>query len=809
MNEIELLAPVGNEEALKAAVENGADAVYLGGKLFNARQSAANFSNEDLEDAVKYCHIRNVKVFVTVNILLDEMEINEILDYLIFLYNIDVDALIVQDLGLVKLIKETLPDFEIHASTQMTVNNLQGVKLLEELGVKRAVLARELSLEEIKYISENTSLELEIFIHGALCFSYSGQCLLSSIIGGRSGNRGRCAQPCRMPYSLIDLENDEIVDDIKKQYLLSPKDLNTIDYLNKIIKSGVTSLKIEGRMKRAEYVATIVSKYRKEVDRLLGYSADNITKEDKREIAQIFNRGFTKGFLFNEKLSNLLSTDKPNNRGLCIGEVIGNNKLGIKIRLSENLTKGDGIRFTDINGRDKGLYVKKLYEKGNKKDYVSGNKKVLVETNIKPKIGSLVYKTSDIQLLDKAKESFLEDKKRIAVSGAINIEIGKKIKFHIWDDDGNYVDIKSKDLAEKGRKVTLKKDKVIKQIKKMGNTAYYLKSLEVNLSDGVMIPSKVLNEIRRDALKKLDEIRENKNKRRLITKEDINIKGKINKNNNDSKRNISIKINSKEQFDKLDIKRLDRIYLNFTEGIEECIKKLKEYEKEIYYSTDRIIDDNNFYELDRLYKLGLTGISVSNIGSLKYVKDNFDIKIHCDFGLNVFNSLSISQLKNLKASSVTLSPELTLEQIKRVTKKSLLSNEVIGYGYLPVMATKFCLIAPHHSCDSNCNTCKFKSGYALKDRMDMKFRFTRKNKITTIYNSQALVVVEEINKIYDNNIEYVRLDFSTELEGINEIQRIYYDYAKNRIESDEVRKFVENFKNKVGITKGHYFRGVK
>ena len=294
---IELLAPVGTMESLHAAVQNGADAVYLGGKIFSARQYAANFNTDELAEAVKYAHLRGSKVYVTVNILLENKELEEAVDYIKYLYEIDVDGLIVQDLGLAYLIKCLFPDFELHGSTQMTINNLEGVLFLENMGFKRVVLARELSIDEIKHIKDCSTIELEGFIHGALCVCYSGQCLMSSIIGGRSGNRGTCAQPCRMPYSIVSLNDGELANSkLEKKHLLSTKDLCTIENMEQVVDSGLETLKIEGRMKRPEYVALVVSKYRNALDR--GSSA--ISEEDKEELLQIFNRGFTKGYLFGD-----------------------------------------------------------------------------------------------------------------------------------------------------------------------------------------------------------------------------------------------------------------------------------------------------------------------------------------------------------------------------------------------------------------------------------------------------------------------------------------------------------------------------
>ena len=261
-NEIELLSPVGDFECLKAAVQNNADAVYFGADLFSARASAKNFNLEELEQAIKYCKIRGVKTNLTLNILIKNNEISDAFELAKKAYEFGIDAIIVQDLGLAKQLITAFPDLPIHGSTQMSVHNLQGALELQSLGFKRVVLSRELSIEEIEYITQNVDIEIECFIHGALCISYSGQCLFSSMIGGRSGNRGKCAQGCRLPYELI--ENEEKV--IDKGYLLSPRDLCVLDYIPRLLNCGVKCLKIEGRMKNSEYVAIVTRIYRKYID---------------------------------------------------------------------------------------------------------------------------------------------------------------------------------------------------------------------------------------------------------------------------------------------------------------------------------------------------------------------------------------------------------------------------------------------------------------------------------------------------------------------------------------------------------------
>ena len=342
---IELLAPAGNFDALKAAVNAGADAIYLAGENFGARAYAQNFSRENLIDAVKFAHLRGVKIHVTANTILSDDELENFADFIKFLKKIHVDAILVQDLGAAKIIQEIAPEIPLHASTQMTIHNLDGVKFLEKIGFSRVVLSRELSLKEIENISKNSSIETEIFIHGAICVCYSGQCLMSSLIGGRSGNRGKCAQPCRLPYKLVDAEGKNFLDNSIGDFILSPKDFNTLDILPQILQTGVTSLKIEGRMKRPEYVATVVKIYRDAID-------GKISPNSQKNLAQIFNRDFTTAYLEKNPGKNFISDKRPNNRGVLIGRVTQIFENNITIKTSEKIFIGDQIEiWVKVGGR--------------------------------------------------------------------------------------------------------------------------------------------------------------------------------------------------------------------------------------------------------------------------------------------------------------------------------------------------------------------------------------------------------------------------------------------------------------------------
>jgi len=804
IKKVELLAPVGSMESLFAAVQNGADAVYLGGKLFNARQYAANFDDEDLKRAVEYAHLRDVKVYVTVNILIDDSEMKDTLRFIKYLYDINVDGIIVQDLGLAYLIRNIFPNFDLHASTQMTINNLPGAIFLRNFGFKRVVLARETPLEEIRRIHNSTDIQLEGFIHGALCVCYSGQCLMSSILGGRSGNRGRCAQPCRMAYSLIDYEKGEIVfDEWKDKYLISPKDLNTLEYLDQIVDSGIYSLKIEGRMKRPEYVATIVKNYRQALD----CGVSSLTEENREDVLQIFNRGFTKGLPLKDFGRNFISYDRPNNRGMAIGKIEKVDNRSIYIRLSKDLEKGDGIEIETAEGKYKGMVV----------DF-SGNKGELLKIDRFDKvlIGSTVYRTSKRKLIEDAISSFEEENIKYPIDMEATISIGKPARLTI-DFNDKRIEVESDYVVEKAQKVGLTEERVKEQLLKLNDTLYYVDKISIYLDENAFMPVKEINGLRRKGIEKLNEYRLSLNSREAISDEEFNIrlnkyfslpkKEKVNVNR------VSVKVLRKEQFDQLDLNKLDRIYIGFDEDLIESILAAKVKGKEVYILTDRILYSKDLdllkVKIEQVKDI-IDGVSVSNLGTLQYIMDSFNIDIHGDLGLNVFNSFTVEALKQNGIKSITLSSELNTKQISRIVEKNQVEYEAIAYGYLPLMIMKHCPMALVKNCkdDHNCESCKFNSGYGLKDRKGINFYMERRHNLTTLYNSVPLFMLDTLDKIYKVGVDTIRLDFTFEKDNILEIQNMYYDFAKGLISKDEITQYCKEYRDKNPITKGHYFRGV-
>ncbi|MDY0236782.1 MAG: DUF3656 domain-containing protein [Gudongella sp.] len=797
--DIELLAPVGSMDALKAAIQNGANAVYLGGKNFNARQYASNFDYDELLEAVLYAHLRDVKVYITLNILLDESELGDAIDYVRYLRKIGVNAIIVQDIGFASIISELFPDIELHASTQMTVNNIYGIEHLERMGFKRVVLAREVPLNELKSISNKTDMELEVFVHGALCFSYSGQCLMSSFIGGRSGNRGRCAQPCRMPYTPVD-EKGELLLDWDKLHLLSTRDLNTIEEINDLILSGVKSFKVEGRMKRPEYVATVISAYRKAID----FGSTSISEEEKRDIETIFNRGFTKGLTYGDFGRGFVNVDRPDNRGRIIGKITEVNKRGITIIFNEDASTGDGIEWDSIDGTQNGIKLAK--------DYCVGET-YFFEKMINAKQGSKIRLTSSSKLLSKANETYSKNYISFPIDMKIEIKIDEKPKLQIFYKDF-IIMREAEEIVQKAINLSTDKDRIIEQLSKLGDTVFNINSINVVLEEGSFLSIKSLNKLRRDTVKALEELIIQKQKKEdfkdteyYTKKKELLTFSKVEKRI----KKLTIKISDKYQLEQLDLNMLDRIYIPIELYNKENMIKLNKEGIEVYLWTDNILYEKDILDIESKIDNynGFKGIAVSNIGSFEKFNNRFSGLIHADMGLNIFNPSTAKWFLDNGAKGVTLSSELNLTQIDKIARKIDGEVESLVYGYIPVMITKDCPMAYIKNCkdDNSCKTCNFASGYSLNDRMGKKFRMERRNGFTNIYNSVPIMSLESLPKIEKAGVTNFRLDFTFE-KNIKEIQKKYYNYLYNKTSDEEINEFMKEYKKLHEVTNGHFFRGV-
>lgn len=799
MTKVELLAPVGDWNCLKAAVQNGADAVYFGVEQFNARMYAANFNVEDMKQVIEYCKLRNVKTNLTLNTLLENCEFDNAVDLAKEAYKTGVDAIIVQDLGLAKYLIDNIPGLPIHASTQMTVHNLQGVLKLEKLGFDRVVLSRELSCEEIEYICKNCKVEIETFIHGALCICYSGQCLFSSVVGGRSGNRGKCAGPCRLPYELIS-ENAETHErkSIDKGYLLSTKDLCGIAYLPRLIQAGVKCFKIEGRMKSPEYVATVTRIYRKYIDMVLNNYDFIIDEKDINDLMQVFNRGgFSDGHLDSKHNRNLIFPEKPSNMGIYLGTIkkYNSNKGHITLQLEEDLELGDSISVS--NEASKYLVSELMIKNVNQKK-VSANTEVTIgrmKGNIK--VGDKVYRISSKALSDFAKASYDNcENKKIPLNCTVTIKKNTPISMEISTNKNTcynelYSSIYVKEISNMipidALKTPISVERVVKQISKTTNTPFSFENITVLLDDGLYVPSiSTLNELRRTALEKVDQEILSRAKRTLL---DLSKKSKesITYTPNVKNPEISVLFRQLEldfDYTKLDKEKITNIYVSLELFISKKYSKIISYFSDnynLYIYVPSIIKTNyknialsTIEQAVMIYNI--KGFIVSNIGDFELLKKySKDYEFIGNYTLNVFNNNTMEEYRKLGLSRITLSRELNQELIKEMLANANINTEMIVYGNLPLMASSYCFLGETNKCYPDCGTnCKKNNKYYLKDRLGFNFRVVPNSieTVTLICNSKTLSVSTK-----DLPVNFVRLDILN--ESINEINEAV-DKAYNR-----------------------------
>lgn len=750
----ELLLPAGDIKAFYAAISGGCDAIYLGIKKYSARAYANNFTIEELKDLVSYAHLRNVKAYVTMNTILYDEELNEAYKMVDELAKIYVDAIIVQDLALLFYINNNYSSIKAHVSTQMGIDDYYGVKLLKDLGASRIVLARETPLKVLKDIKNNIDIELETFIHGALCVCYSGNCLMSSMIGERSGNRGRCAGCCRQIYSLIDLNNNQ---NIKTGYLLSMKDLNTINYIKDL--KFIDSLKVEGRMKDASYVYSVAKSYRDALD-----NESNLNNS----LEYIFNRTYTKGFMLNEDSLNITNILRPNNNGFEIGKVVKINKNTIWIKLHNQLSKGDQIRIENKDNELKeiSISINKLFNEDFKEvEYT--NKIAIISCNYKVNINATVYKTKDIKYNKDIDEYLLKNKEyqRFAIDFIFYARKNKNISLVC-----KYNNIKvSKTLpirVEEAIKNSVSKDNIISLLNKIKDTPYKVNNISLEVDDNIFIPLKSINELKRSVIQELNDIRL---KRDIIYKKPMQLSVK-NYNFNNIK--LSVEVNNIEQYN-----------------------VVKEFNIKHIYFKNKILRNNPTYINTEEYNELLIG----GYGSIEKYKD-INIDLISDYSFNVSNYMDVALLSNLGVKRITLSLELDKSHINNIVKNyfenfnTYPNLELIIYGRVKLMHSKYCVLKRLNMC----GLCK-NNKFALKDKFET-FPITFNDDCTmNVLNSKYLNLIDDLDKI--KGINYYRLIFTDENE--QEVRNIILSCI-NTLNNKSNEKTFNNLKH----TRGHFVKKV-
>ena len=796
---IDLLSPVGNFDCLKSAVQNGANSVYFGADLFSARAYASNFNLEELEEAIIYAKTRGVKTNLTLNTLVTDNEFDDAFELAKKAYEFGIDAIIVQDLGLAKQLIKHFPDLDIHASTQMTVHNLQGVLKLQELGFKRVVLSRELSLQEIEYICENSDVEIECFIHGALCISYSGQCLFSSMVGGRSGNRGKCAQPCRLPYRF--LENDTEID---KGHILSTRDLCGLDFIPDLIKAGVTCLKIEGRMKSPEYVATVTRIYRKYIDlaeSLINPSDYNVDENDRKILLQAFNRGMSSnGHLSNEPNKNLIFKDKPNNMGLFLGKVqkYNKNKGYITVKLQEPIEIGDTVSLE----KESGSYnVSELMDKNkNIKETYIGQTVTIGRMKGNINLGDKIYKLSSKKLNLIAQDSINGEHRKIPLNCKVIIKHNQPLKIIVTSSTSENLDIYSNlnvsysldVIPETAQNRPLEEEKVIAQINKTTDSIFKFDNIDVELDSDIFLPkfSATLNDLRRNVLDLAYDYAVSNIKRTFddCSYDKLNICSETNINKFTFKSDstcVSVLLNIlNTDFDYSKLEGFDNVYIPlkyFSIKKYSDVLKVLEQKFNIYIYMPTIIKANYrnlfFNNISNTIKnYNIKGFVISNISNLKLLENvfknsDFNFELIANYTFNIFNLHSVMELKNFGINKFTVSPESTKEIISNLCdyEYNYLPAELIVYGKTPLMNMNYCVLGSTNKCYPTCTSrCMTDNSYYLKDRLNMNFRilFDNIQTVSTIYNCK----ITSISPNDFSNVNCYRIDILDEsIDDINNI----------------------------------------
>ena len=700
MKKVELLAPAGNMENLKYAVMAGCDAVYLGLKKFGARAFSSNFSDSEFIEAVNYCHLYGVKVYVTLNTIIYDYEVEDFLKTVDFIHKNNVDAVLIQDLGMLDLVRKTYPNLEVHASTQMHIHNLDGVKVLEKLGIKRAVLARETSIDTIKYIKENSNIELEVFVHGALCVSYSGECLMSKFIGGRSGNRGECAGACRLSYDVVD-DNNNILN--KNKYPISTKDLNTIYYIDKLIESGASSLKIEGRMKSREYVYMVVKLYRDTIDNYYKTGKVIVNEDDLLKLKKIFNREYTKGFLFNIKNNELINSYRPNHMGVNVGKVLNYKNGYATILLTDHVSIGSGLRVLSKNNKDVGILVNEFYKKDKLVKDAYKNDIISIKVHDKVYKDDIVVITNDKSISNDIEEYIKNNKRKVLISGKVSCKLG--IIILEVSDGVNKVVVSSNNVFKSINKSTTKEDISVK-LNKLLNTVYKFNSLDINIDSNLFIPLKEINGLKNDMVMLL-------NDKRLY---------KINY------------VKSKYYIDLPDFKK-EELITCYTNNINNLDKKY-----DIVYTDNnclpRVVDKYDNYN----------NVMIGELGGFNKCSN-----VTTDVSFNVVNSYAVAFLHSMGSLCVTLSYEMTDSDIENLVNSYINrynkrpNLELIVYGYPVIMCSKYSLNKEYN-----------KDILYLKDRFNNKFRVITKNNIMYVYFYNKIDKYDK--KYYEMGINRLRFN---------------------------------------------------
>lgn len=800
---VEILAPAGSMECLKAAIAAGADAVYTGGALFGARAYAHNLTEEELLEAIDYVHLHGRRLYLTVNTLIKDREMEkQMYDYLLPYYRQGLDAVIVQDIGLFRFIRKHFPDLPIHASTQMTLTGVDGAKFLEKEGAQRIVTSRELSMAEVKKIADETELEIESFVHGALCYCYSGQCLFSSFIGGRSGNRGQCAQPCRLLYRTPEAK--------RPQYLLSLKDICTLELIPEMIESGIYSFKIEGRMKKPEYAAAVAFQYRKYADLYLKYYEEcpaeedpaayamkkyRVREEDRQMLLDLYNRGgFHTGYYHTQNGREMISLNRPNHAGVPAVKVLAKKGRNVTAKALTDLYPQDIIELPMRKGREKAdnYTCKDAVRKGM-------NVQIPVFADTPFKMDEIWMRTRNSTLIDTLREEFVNGKIKERICGTFRLYPQEKATLTVKCRDAEITVAGEK--AQEALSQPMSRERIEKQLRKTGNTEFEFSFLKAEIGEKVFLPMQSLNELRREALETLEKVICEKYRRSGEVKDPEEDKTELSMEE-EILSGWTASVRTAEQMEViLEEEAIGRIYADCTmfpriwekDSYVEWITKVHAAGKEIYLVMPYIFRERTRKQYEaaynRIFGAGWDGILIANYESFAFLKEHgYTGRIMTDYNLYEFNQESRKFWKEKGVFEFTAPVELTERELQDLRVKD---GEVIVYGYLPMMISAGCIQKTTRGCLKKSGqttiTDRYRNPFVVKNECDYCYNI--------LYNYVPLYLGDRMEEVYQIGPGRIRLMFTTERQ--QEVRRILSAYF-------EGKELPEGT-----YTRGHWKRGIK
>jgi putative protease len=805
---LELLAPAGDRLCVTAAVENGADAVYFGLECgFNARARATNLHLESLPEVMAFLHDRGVRGYVTLNTLVFPSELPAIERTVVQLTEAGVDAVLVQDLGLVRLIRAISPDLAIHASTQMTLTSAECIRAVEALGIERVVLARELSIDEIRKIHAATGVEMETFVHGALCVAYSGQCLTSESLGGRSANRGQCAQACRLPYDLVCDGEDVELGDVK--YLLSPQDLAAYPLVPELIDAGVVSFKIEGRLKTPEYVANITRHYRRAIDAAVAGRQLDFTTQDVTEMELSFSRGFSPGWLGGCDHKMLVPGLSSAKRGVLLGEVAAVRGGRVLINARISVAAGDGIVFAGDRerGDEQGGRVYEVRASGRQIELGFGRDAIDVSQLVP---GQQIWKTDDPQLSARLRKSFAGSKpeRRVPLDLEVTAAVGGLLRITGRAANGGTCLVESHETLAAATKHPLTREVLVEQLGRLGATVYELRSLAVEIVGEPMVPLSVLGKLRHAMIAQLESSARERPPRRIRSSSKAPLVAPIAEIEDAAEPQMRVLCRSLAQLDAAIACEVRSVIVDFADIREyrQAVATARDRGVEIYLATPRIQKPDELGIFHAMARHGADGWLVRNLAGVEYCHER-SIPFIADFSLNAANQWTADYLRSLGAKRVTVSYDLNRDQLlELIDAVSPSWLEVVIHQHMPMFHMEhcvFCAVLSPGTNKTNCGRPCDVHRVKLRDRIGKEHVLTADVGCrNTLFNAVPQSAAEVVPQLLARGVRSFRIelleDSAEEIRGLIEL---YRDLLAGQVSGKQVWQRLQA-SNRVGVTRG-------